>query len=90
MVDEVGQDATWPTVRLHDGRPATGYVLSRRTGLLSSAPLSGGSCAGLLTNGRYLPVDAMVSTQIHLTSRRHLRRITRARRTARRVRGLTP
>ena len=54
---------TWPTAWLHSGRPATGYIVSRQSSLLGLALLSGGSCAGLLTLGRYLPADAAAATQ---------------------------
>ncbi|RBY75696.1 hypothetical protein DQ239_16660 [Blastococcus sp. TF02-09] len=54
---------TWPTTWLQTGRPATGYVISRSSSTLGSALISGGSCAGMGTGGRYVPANTMTTNQ---------------------------
>ena len=56
---------TWPTVRPYEGRPATGYVLTR-SATLSNAPMDTGTCKGAVSHGVsgvYVPADPGAATQ---------------------------
>lgn len=56
---------SWTTVRTFDGRPATGYLISR-TATLSDAAMSDGTCRGAVERGVagvYVPADPGTATQ---------------------------